>query len=128
MKSTPEQTAKRRELKALTEELAELLHKQSPDVPEHAIAHRANEPVKEGEISYDDYFTLVHDVRSIPAKQTGGKVILRFRRRRWKAKRIRGDQLWQIWEPGYAATKPEAVEELLPVLRELVTKARRSKP
>ena len=28
--------------------------------------------------------------------------------------------LWHVWEPGYAATKPAAVDELLPILRQRI--------
>lgn len=124
MKSSPEQTARRRELKLLVQAIGEMAWRLNPHVaPCAVIAHR-NSPVVEGVIDYDEFFVFEHTVTTMPAAKTGGNAILRFRRRVTKDRK--NEALWHLWEPEYAATKPETVAELLPAVRNLATALRRS--
>ncbi len=66
-------------------------------------------------VDYDEFFVLQYETKTIPAKQTDGKIFLRFRRRVTRDRKR--SALWHVWEPGYAATKPETVDELLPIVR-----------
>jgi hypothetical protein len=118
MKSTPEQTAKRRELKELVDVLGNLAWERNPEIAPCAIIPKKNTPSIEGVIDYDEFFVFEKETKIFPAKATGGKIFLRFRRRVTKDRK--NQSLWHFWEPGYAATKPEAVDELLPTIRALV--------
>lgn len=118
MKSTPEQTAKRCELKELVELLGNLAWERSPEIAPCAIIASKNAESKPGVIDYDEFFVFEKQAQAIPAVQTGGKIFLRFRRRVTRDRKHQA--LWHFWEPGYAATKPEAVDELLPTIRTLV--------
>jgi hypothetical protein len=117
VKSTPGQTAKRRELKRLVALLGELAWQRYPDVAPCAVFTNENKdaPVEEGDITYDEFYVVQHDSKSLPALMTKGKVFLRFRRRITSDHKI--EQLWHLWDPGYAGTKPESVDELLPVIK-----------
>lgn len=118
MKSNPEQTAKRRELKQLVDRLGLLAWERNPVVAPCAILPHMNTLVVEGVVDYDEFFVFEKATKVVPAKATNGKIILRFRRR--VTKNRKHEMLWHYWEPGYAATKPEAVDELLPLIRTLV--------
>lgn len=118
MKSTAEHAAKRRELKNLVTTLGELAWKQYPEIAACGIIARKNAPSNPSVIDYDEFFVLQHDTKTIPAKQTNGRVYLRFRRRVTRDRKH--EALWHFWQPEYAATKPESVDELLPVVRMLV--------
>lgn len=118
MKSTPEQTAKRRELKELVDLLGNLAWAKNPEIAPCAIIAHKNSPSIDGVIDYDEFFVFEKETKVLPAKATDGKIRLRFRRRVTKDRK--NQALWHFWEPGYAATKPEAVDELLPYLRSLV--------
>lgn len=118
MKSTPEQTAKRRELKALVDELGSLAWERNPEIAPCAIIPHKNSPTVEGVVDYDEFFVVEKETKVFPATATNGKIFLRFRRRVTKDRK--NEALWHFWEPGYAATKPDAVDELLPVVRALV--------
>ena len=124
MKSTPEQTAKRRRLKQISEYLAVLAHEQIKNIPAHAVFRRANEQHEDGVIDYDEYYTFSHRSTTLPASKTGGVVYLKCRRRVLRGKLC----LWLVWEPGYAATKPESVDELLPLIAADAKRLREGQP
>ena len=119
MKATAEQIAKRRELKDLVDLLGNLAWERNPEVAPYAIIPRKDSSSVEGVIDYDEFFVVEKETKVLPAKATGGKIFLRFRRRITKDRK--NQSLWHFWEPGYAATKPEAVDELLPTIRALVS-------
>jgi hypothetical protein len=114
MKSTPEQTAKRTELKQLVVQLGEFAWKRYPNVAPKGILEQSNVESHLDVVDYDEFFVVRHETSAIRAKQTDGVVYLRFRRR--ITKDGKHSMLWHVWEPGYAATKPEMVEEMLPVV------------
>jgi hypothetical protein len=118
MKSSPEQTAKRRELKELVDLLGTLAWERNPEISACAIIPHKNSESREGVIDYDEFFVFEKETMVFPAKATNGKIFLRFRRRVTKDRKHQS--LWHFWEPGYAATKPEAVDEVLPTIRALV--------
>lgn len=109
MKSTPEQTAKRRELKELVDLLGNLAWERNPEIASCAIISRKNSESREGVIDYDEFFVFEKETTVFPAKATNGKIFLRFRRRVTKDRKHQA--LWDFWEQGYAATKPEAVDD-----------------
>lgn len=116
MKSTPEQTTKRRELKRLVTLLGDRALKRFPDVASCGIFANKHTTVTDPKIiTYDEFFVLEHVTKTIPAIETEGKIFLRFRRRVTRDGKLMS--FWHVWEPGYAATKPETVEELLPIVR-----------
>lgn len=114
MKSTPEQTRKRGELKRLVVRLGEVAWQRYPEVAPHGVLAHAHVESRLDVVDYDEFFVVRHETRTIPAKQTNGVVYLRFRRR--VTKDGKHAMLWHVWEPGYAATKPEMVDEVLPVV------------
>lgn len=118
MKSTPEQTAKRRELKKLVDLLGNLAWAKNPDIAPCAVIAHKNSPCIDGVIDYDEFFVFEKETKALPARASDGKIRLRFRRRVTKDRKHQA--LWYLWEPGYAATDPRAVEELLPGIRVLV--------
>lgn len=118
MKSTPEQTAKRRKLKELVDLLGNLAWAKNPEIAPYAIVAHKNSPSIEGVVDYDEFFIFEKETQAVLAKATDGKIRLRFRRRATVDRKHQ--TLWHFWEPGYAATKPEAIDELLPYLRSLV--------
>ncbi len=115
MKSTPEQTIKRRELKRLVVALGEVAWKRYPEIAPCGIIASKYPESKLGVVDYDEFFIVQHETKTIPATQTGGKVYLRFRRR--VTRNGKDVTLWHFWEPGYAATKPEMLDEMLPIIR-----------
>jgi hypothetical protein len=114
MKSTPEQTQKRTELKRLVVRLGELAWQRYPEVAPRGVLAHPNVESRLDVVDYDEFFVVRHKAKAIPAKQTDGIVFLRFRRR--VTKDGKHAMLWHVWEPGYAATKPEMVDEVFPVV------------
>lgn len=114
MKSTPEQTAARRELKRIARELMELAHRRNPEIAPRGLWRNRTTPMIKGG-DFDEFYEIQHESKTIPAVETGGKVRLRCRRREIVGKGYL--TIWHYWEPAYAATKPESVAELLPVVR-----------
>lgn len=115
MKSTPEQTQKRRLLKKMTVYLGELAWRVYPEIASHAIIDSFDTPTEDPrKIDYDEFCVYSWSTDTLPALKTKGFVYLRFRRRITRDRKYRS--LWHFWEPGYAATKPESVDALLPVL------------
>ena len=104
MKSTPEQTQKRAELKRLAVRLGELAWQRFPEVAPRGVLARANVESRLDVVDYDEFFVVRHETKTVPAKQTNGTVYLRFRRR--VTRDGKHAMLWLVWEPGYAATKP----------------------
>lgn len=115
MKSTPEQTSKRRELAHLVDALGDLAWRTYPEVAGVGIVESKESESKLDVVDYDESFVVQHETTTIPARKTGGKIFLRFRRRVTRDRKHA--MLWHFWEPGYAATKPEMVDEMLPVIQ-----------
>jgi hypothetical protein len=115
MKSTPEQTSKRHELARLVDALGDIAWRSYPEVAEVGIVASKDSESTLDVVDYDEFFVVQHETTTIPAKETGGKIFLRFRRRVTRDRKHA--MLWHFWEPSYAATKPEMVDEMLPVIR-----------
>lgn len=126
MKSTPEQTSKRRELARLVDVLGDLAWRAHPEVAKVGIIASKDSESRLDVVDYDEFFVVQHETTSIPAKKTGGKIFLRFRRRVTRDRRHA--MLWHFWEPGYAATKPEVVDEMLPILQAHLVSQRARQP